>query len=523
MSSSLELLIQSRHPLISIETRDEERANELIREASAKLERPLYEWTMTAGLRQLSDKGVWLPVSMLMGKQTLTIFTQMLGLPTVGSDGSQATPVKKAIDALTCVVELPQCAIYVFKDLSPHTKDAHVQRLLRDAVALGDRRKSTVILLDALPLPNDVKRLAVPFEIGWPTAEELEEVVKQTFAKVRKESMYEVTASLTRRDMDQLVQTLRGLTRSEAERIVASAIYQDFSLTASDLPKILEAKRALLGASGCLESIAADFSMEDIGGLETLKAWLRQRRDGFSKKAREFGLPPPRGVLMLGVPGSGKSLCAKAVAADWKMPLLRLDPGVLYQKFVGESESQLRQALAQAEAMAPVILWIDEIEKAFASATASSADGGLSKRMFGTLLSWMQDHRHPIFIVATANDISALPPELMRKGRFDEVFFVDLPNSESRMNILAIHLTRQRRDPTNFDLLQLAEASEGFNGGELEQAVIGGMYAAFQAGTDLEDQHILDEMAKTRPLSVLMAERIAELRAWAENRCVAAN
>lgn len=524
MPSSLKLLVQSRHPLISIETRDEERAVELVREIAAELKRPLYEWTMTSGLRQLGDKGGWLPVAMLAGKQTLTILTQALtGLANTIGDGTGATPVKKAIDALTCVVELPQSAIYLFKDLGPHTKDAHVQRLLRDAAGLADRRQSTVILLDALPLPTEIKRLAVPFEIGWPTAEELEEVVKQTFAKVRKESLYEVTAALTRRDMDQLVQTLRGLTRSEAERIVASAIYQDFSLTAADLPHILEAKRALLGATGCLESIAADFSMEDIGGLDNLKAWLRQRRDGFSKKAREFGLPPPRGVLMLGVPGGGKSLCAKAVAADWKMPLLRLDPGVLYQKFIGESESQLRQALAQAEAMAPIVLWIDEIEKAFASASAASADGGLSKRMFGTLLSWMQDHRHPIFIVATANDISALPPELMRKGRFDEVFFVDLPAAESRASILAIHLTRRSRDPDQFNISQLAEASDGFNGSELEQAIAGAMYAAFQEGCELADRHILEEISKTRPLSVLMAERITELREWADGRCVSAD
>ncbi len=524
MPSSLKLLVESRHPLIAIETRDEERAVELVREVAAELKRPLYEWSMTSGMRQLGKQGAWLPVAMLAGKQSLTILTQALtGISTGTADGTGATPVKKAIDALTCVVELPQSAIYLFKDLGPHCKDAQVQRLLRDAAGLADRRKSTVVLLDAAPLPSDIKRLTVPFEIGWPTADELQETVKQTFARVSKESLYEVTASLTKRDMDQFVQTLRGLTRSEAERIVASTIYQDFSLTASDLPKILEAKRTLLGSSGCLESIAADFSLEDIGGLNNLKAWLAQRRGGFSKKAREFGLPPPRGVLMLGVPGGGKSLCAKAVAADWKMPLLRLDPGVLYQKFIGESESQLRQALAQAEAMAPVILWIDEIEKAFASATASSADGGLSKRMFGTLLSWMQDHRHPIFIVATANDVSSLPPELMRKGRFDEVFFVDLPTLESRISILSIQFTRRGRDPSQFDLAQLAAAAEGFTGGELEQALIGGLYAAFQDGVELTDQHVLDEMSKTRPLSVLMGEKIAELREWADGRCVSAD
>jgi SpoVK/Ycf46/Vps4 family AAA+-type ATPase len=420
-------------------------------------------------------------------------------------------------------IELPQSTIYLFKDLGPHAKDAQIHRLLRDAAALGERRQSTVILVDSLSLPPEVKRLTVPFEIGWPTAEELEDVIKQTYAKVRRESMYEVTANLTRRDMDQLVQTLRGLTRSEAERIVASAIYKDYTLKSDDLPMILEAKRALLGAAGCLESVAVDFVMEDVGGLDNLKAWLRQRRDGFSKQARDFGLPTPRGILMLGIPGAGKSLCAKAVAADWRMPLLRLDPGVLYQKYIGESESLLRQALAQAEAMAPVILWIDEIEKAFASASAASADGGLSKRMFGTLLSWMQDHRHPIFIVATANDVSALPPELMRKGRFDEVFFVDLPSAEARASILAIHLERRNRVPGAFDIEQLAAASEGFNGSELEQSVIGAMYAAFQEKVELQSRHIFDDFNRTKPLSTLMHEKIMELREWAANRCVSAD
>lgn len=518
MPSSLKLLVQSRHPLISIETRDEERAVQEVRKIATELGRPLYEWSMTSGMRQLSEKGTWLPIAMLAGHQTLTLITQAVGI-----GGEAGTPVKKAVDALHVAIELPQSTIYLFKDLGPHAKDAQVHRLLRDLAALGERRQSNIILIDSLPLPTEVKRLTIPFELGWPTAEELEEVIKHTYTKVRRESMYEVTATLTRRDMDQLVQTLRGLTRSEAERIVASAIYRDYTLKPEDLPLILEAKRALLGAAGCLESVAADFTMEDVGGLDNLKAWLKQRRDGFSKKAREFGLPTPRGILMLGIPGAGKSLCAKAVAADWRMPLLRLDPGVLYQKYIGESESQLRQALAQAEAMAPVVLWIDEIEKAFASASAASADGGLSKRMFGTLLSWMQDHRHPIFIVATANDISALPPELMRKGRFDEVFFVDLPSAEARASILAIHLERRKRSPGIFDLEQLAAASVGFNGSELEQAVIGSMYAAFQEGTEVQSRHLFAELAKTRPLSVLMHEKIEELREWAANRCVLAD
>jgi SpoVK/Ycf46/Vps4 family AAA+-type ATPase len=305
--------------------------------------------------------------------------------------------------------------------------------------------------------------------------------------------------------------------------VIASAIYQDYRLCGSDLSRIVDAKRQLLGSTGCLESIVADFSPEDIGGLHNLKDWLRVRRGGFSQEAREFGVEPPRGVLMLGVQGCGKSLCAKVVASDWKMPLLRLDPGVLYQKYIGESENRLRQALRQAEAMAPVVLWIDEIEKALASASADSSDGGLSQRMFGTLLTWMQDHRHPIFLVATANDVSQLPPELMRKGRFDEMFFIDLPDAAARARILGIHLSRRNRDPAAFDLERLGAAADGFSGAELEQAVRSGLYAAFSQQQELSTEILLNELGQTRSLSAVMPERIAQLQAWARERCVPAD
>jgi AAA+ superfamily predicted ATPase len=416
-----------------------------------------------------------------------------------------------------------EAAIYVFKDIGPHCKDAFVHRTIRDLLNECMASRSTMVFVDVLPLPSEIRRFAVKYDVGWPTAPELEQTVRDTFKRIRRENLREVSANISKRDMEQIVQSLRGLSCREAERVIASAIYDDYALTVQDLPHIVEAKRTLLGSTGCLESIVADFSLEDVGGLDNLKAWLKARRGAFSRRAREFGIETPRGVLMLGVPGSGKSLCAKAVAADWKMPLLRLDPGLLYQKFIGESESQLRQALAQAESMAPVVLWIDEIEKAFASATASSADGGLSKRMFGTLLSWMQDHRHPIFLIATANDISALPAELMRKGRFDEVFFVDLPNDDARKRILAVHLERRKRNPADFDLDRLAAASDGYTGSELEQVVVSALFSAFTEENGLSDAHILDAIEKTNPLAVLMREQISELRRWANGRCVSAD
>ncbi|QDU37608.1 ATP-dependent zinc metalloprotease FtsH [Maioricimonas rarisocia] len=496
MPETLSLLIRSGNPLISIETIDESRAIERVEAVAKDLRRPLFVWSLTEGLcpHEFSRRG------------------------------EPVVPAGKSSPAVEYVRANPgQKSIYLFRDLGPHCRDAMIHRTLRDILDGCDKTGNTIILVDALPLPDEISRFSVRYEVGWPSADELEKAVRRTYQKIRRSSYEEITHKLTKRDIEQLVQTLRGLTIPQAERVVASAIYDDYALTAEDLPHIIESKRTLLGSAGCLETIAADFSSGDIGGLGNLKSWLRQRRGGFSREAREYGLEPPRGVLMLGVPGCGKSLCAKVVAADWKMPLLRLDPGVLYQKFIGESESQLRQALRQAEAMAPAVLWIDEIEKAFASASASSADGGLSKRMFGTMLSWMQDHRHPIFIIATANDISALPPELMRKGRFDEVFFVDLPDEAARAKVMGIHLKRRGRKPDDFNLSELAEAADGFSGSELEQAVISAMHAAFSRREDLADRHLLKAIRDTQPLSILNAEKIAQLRAWARHRCVPAD
>lgn len=495
MSDDLALLIRAGYPLISIETTDEGGAERLVRSVAEKIDRPVSRWSLTEGLR-----------------------------PSLApADAKPAVPPGKLALALAYIAEQSGPEIYLLKDAGPHTKDATVHRSFRDILSKADKTGATLILIDSLPLPDEFRPFAVRFELGWPDVEELKEIVKETFRSARARSETPLSASLTNRDLEQIAQALRGLSRDDAARVVSTAIYDDGALTAEDLPRIVEAKRRLLGGIGCLEAIAADFQPDDIGGLANLKSWLKRRRGGFTSQAAEFGLEPPRGVLMLGVPGCGKSLCAKVVAADWGMPLLRLDPGVLYQKFVGATETRLREALRQAEATAPCVLWIDEIEKAFASASADSADGGLSQRMFGTLLSWMQDHRHPIFLIATANDVSVLPPELMRKGRFDEIFFVDLPPAAARQQILSVHLRRRRRDPANFDLFGLAEAADGFTGSELEQAIVSGLFAAFAEKAELCDRHLYAELSSTRPLSTLMAERITELRAWAEDRCVPAD
>lgn len=498
----MSLLIRAGHRILALETDDEPTALAEVRALAEEMRQPLWEWSCTEGLvrtRPLSKTGS--------------------APPTI--------PAQLASKALAHVYQAQEPCVYVFKDIGPHANDALVIRQLRDLSDPGASRQASVILIDAAPLPDEARKLTIQLELPRPGPEELERIVKASFQRVKTEieaqpDAPKVEARLTRREMDQLVSTLRGLTATEVSRVIATTVLDDNRLSAEDLPRIVEAKRALIGTSGCLETIETELNDVELAGLGKLRTWLDNRRQAFSPKARAFGLEYPRGMLLLGIQGCGKSLCAKLVARQWNMPLLRLDPSALYQKYVGATESRLRQALQQAQAMAPVVLWIDEIEKAFASAAATSADGGLSQRMFGTLLAWMQEHRHPIFLVATSNDISALPPELMRKGRFDEIFFVDLPGDESRRAILTAHLTKRGRNPEAFDMPSLARATAGFSGAEIEQAVIAGLYDAFAASAELETAHILEAASRTQPLSVVMGEKIASLRAWAANRCVPA-
>lgn len=498
----MNLLLKAGQRLISIQTDDEPSALAAIRELAEKTNGFLWEWSCTAGLvrsRPLPKSGQSIP----------------------------AIQAHSAIKALGHLVQTEEHAIYVFKDIAPHSADPLVIRHLRDIADPGTICRASVILVDSAPLPDEVRRLTVELELPRPDPTEIERLIKTSFQKVKTEIEAQpggnkVEAHMTRREMDQLVSTLRGLSATDISKIIAASVLEDNRLSADDLPKIVEAKRAMLGSSGCLETIETEINDVELAGLDRLRSWLETRNQAYSPKARAFGLEYPRGMLLLGIQGCGKSLCAKLVARQWNMPLLRLDPSSLYQKYVGATEGRLRQALQQAQAMAPVVLWIDEIEKAFASAAATSADGGLSQRMFGTLLAWMQEHRHPIFLVATSNDISALPPELMRKGRFDEIFFVDLPGKSARRSILSAHLQKRNRKPDLFDLEKLVSAMDGFSGAEIEQAVIASLFDAYAQNTELQDNHILDAIERTQPLSVVMREKIESLRQWASQRCVPA-
>jgi len=332
-----------------------------------------------------------------------------------------------------------------------------------------------------------------------------------------------VRVELVDEDRARLLERLHGLTLLEAEKVLTRVIVEDGRLGPEDLDEVLEAKRDLVERDGLLEYRPSGAGLDEVADLAALRAWLEERKAFFHDpaRARSFGLPAPRGILLLGVPGCGKSLSARAVAGSWTLPLLKLDPSRLYNKFVGETERNFRRATEMAERLAPVVLWIDEIEKAFAA--AGEGDGGVSMRVLGSFLSWLQDREGDVFVVATANDVSRLPPELLRKGRFDEIFFVDLPDREARRAVLALHLARRDRDPKAFDLEALAEATEGFSGSELEQVIVAGLYASFSDGESLTTGRILEEANRTRPLSRVMAEKVAGLRSWARGRTVPAN
>ncbi|MGH9197819.1 MAG: AAA family ATPase, partial [Acidimicrobiia bacterium] len=308
-----------------------------------------------------------------------------------------------------------------------------------------------------------------------------------------------------------------GLSLLEAEQVIQQAALRDGVLSSEDLPFIRGAKAELLEAGGCLELVEADHgTLVQVGGMDSLKEWLRLRGRALEAKAAEYGLESPRGVLVTGIPGCGKSLVAKTLARTWGVPLVLLDPSRLYGPYVGESEKRLHDSLATVEAMAPVVLWVDEIEKGFA--TTAEGDAGVSRRILGTFLRWMQDRPPGVFLVSTCNDVSALPPELLRKGRFDEIFFVDLPDAEERATIFQLHLQKRKRDPKLFNIEELASESDGFSGAEIEASIVGAMYRSFAEDREVVHQDLLDELRSTSPLSDTRAEDVARLRAWAAGR-----
>ena len=383
-------------------------------------------------------------------------------------------------------------------------------------------RRSILILAASISLPPELRADAVEFDLGLPSADELLRGVKCTIADLV--STQGVQSALDAAAMGELAKNLTGLSEDEALRLLRQCVLTRGNADSALLPDVLEAKRQALRSEGLLETVKRDASFRDVAGLQHLREWIAKRKSAWTADGRRFGLVPPKGILIMGVQGCGKSLAARAVAGEWDYDLVRLDAGALYDKFVGESEKRLRKALELAQKLAPVVLWIDEIEKAFASAgTSGDADAGLSQRLLAALLTWMQDREGGVFLAATSNNIIVLPPEMLRKGRFDEIFFVDLPNTEARAALFALHLKKRGRDPVGFDVTKLAAATKGFSGAEIEQSIVAALYTAFSQKQQLGTEILLAEVQGTQPLSVTRAEEVSAIRDWARNRAVPAD
>ncbi len=484
----LELLIKSHHPIILIESHEEPRMLQLISRIGIKQYKPVYRWSITDGLkRQDIDLGS-------------------------GDDKADEEEV------LWKIRDGQNEGIYVLCDYHPYLTKPLLIRLLKDIALAHEQSKITLVMLShRITLPPELSRLAASAKFSMPTRAELENIVKETAREWRQRHKQSVKTD--QESFNLLIQNLSGVTTEDARRLARTAIFNDGSISASDIPMVMKAKHNLLRGDEVLSFEFDTARFSDVGGLSRLKGWLEQRKPVFHGEADAASLDPPKGIMLLGVQGGGKSLAAKAVAGLFSVPLLRLDFANIYNKYHGESERNLRESLSTAEAMAPCVLWIDEIEKGIST---GSSDGGTSQRILGTLLTWMAEKKQPVFLVATANDIERLPAELVRKGRFDEIFFVDLPDKAVRQEIFAIHLARREQDVTRFNTAVLAEMSEGFSGAEIEQAVVSALYATHAQGSTLENHHIEEELLGTRPLSVVMYEKVDYLRQWASERTVPA-
>jgi SpoVK/Ycf46/Vps4 family AAA+-type ATPase len=485
----LDTMIRARYPLLWLVTWEEQRVEALLSDLARAHGKDLLEWTVTRGLSALSG--------------TLR--------------GVDAEETRDPVAALKAIGKLPNPSLVLLKDFHHALDGPVVVRALRE---LGTKLKSaftTVLLVGpTLKLPEELEKDVSVIDVPLPTRDDLMQLLRDIARVVTKNKR--AVVELTVEQAEALVDAAHGLTLAEAENAFAKAIAQDNRLDGSDLRLILEEKRQVIRKSGLLEYYATDQTLADVGGLTHLKRWLERRRNAFSDAARRFGLPEPKGVLLLGVQGCGKSLTAKAIATTWKMPLVRLDMGRIYSGLVGSSEENLRKAIRVVESLAPVVLWVDEVEKGLAGASGGSNDTGVSARVFGTLLTWLQEKTAPVFVVATANRIDTLPPELLRKGRFDEIFFIDLPSVQERKAILDIQLRRRARNPALFPLEELALLTENFSGAELEQVVVSALYDAFADGKELEPHHLVMAVKETTPLAVTMAEEVRRLREWAKSR-----
>ena len=482
VDNEISTLIRARYPIIYIVSWEERRVEVALREMALP-SKQVYVWSITTGLQPQP--------------------------PT----GQLATTV---LSTLEYIDRSEEEAIFILRDLHSSIADPIIIRRLRDMVAdIKNSRKTIIILAPILRLPPELEKDISVVDYDLPSYADLNSLLDLIIDKMKRDGA-QVDTSLTEEQHEQVIKAAQGLTLTEAENVFARSLVETRRF---DVEIIVKEKEQIVRKSGLLEYYPANEKFSDVGGLAKLKDWLVKRGSGFTEKARAFGLPDPKGILLLGVQGCGKSLSAKAVGALWGLPILRLDVGKIFSGIVGSSEHNVRRAIQVTESVAPVVLWMDEMEKGFAGVQSSPfSDAGTTSRVFGTFITWLQEKTAAVFVVATANDITQLPPELLRKGRFDEIFFVDLPSEAERRDIFSIHLLKRKRDLDAFDLNALAASSDGFSGAEIEQAVVSALFDAFAAGRDVTNEDVLISLKASVPISVTMAEQIADLRLWAEKR-----
>jgi ATP-dependent 26S proteasome regulatory subunit len=494
ISQEIETLIRARYPILYIVSCEETRVQAAIVEISHRRQKRVFEWSYSTGIVPAGTS-----IQSLKNRNPAT---------------------KDPLIALDQVIEQVEPAIFLFKDFHPFLSRSNfaVTRKLKEiALHLKNSFKTIVLVSPILEIPMELEKEVTVLNFPLPTREDLSALLDRILEEVKE--LKHVRIDLDTAGRERLLQAALGLTLGEAENVFAKILVKSERLSGEDVNEVFSEKQQIIRKSGLLEYYATTETFANVGGLTVLKDWLQKRAVAFTSEARAFGLPAPKGVLLLGVQGCGKSLCAKAISSLWQLPLLRFDMGKMFNSLVGSSEENVRKAIAVAESVAPAILWVDEIDKAFAGSQVSGAtDGGTTARVFGTFLTWLSEKTAAVFVVATANDISQLPPELMRKGRLDEIFFVPLPSVEERQEIFRIHLAKRGRDPRRFELEAFAQASQDFSGAEIEEAVISALYDAFYAQRDLETDDVLESLRQTVPLARTMDEQLNRLRSWAEGR-----
>jgi AAA+ superfamily predicted ATPase len=507
----LKILINSSTPIVVMETVEELRALSLVHSACSDLSLALFEWTVADGLVRSGISAATLPLS--PSRPSLS-----------DAAASPRTAMYNTLDPVQALANLETMtleAVFVLKDFHRHMDNPVVIRRLRDVgQKFSANRRTLILTAPAIEMPPELVSLVEFLDLPLPDRDRLREIIRETYTRMA--GTHTLKLQLDATGVDAMAANLRGLTEEAAERAISQTIVGRLALSPDCITDVLEAKKALLKRSEMLEFVDSTDTMSSVGGLDNLKRWLEQRRGAWDDGAEKFGLDPPKGVIILGTQGCGKSLCARAVAGEWKLPLVKFDTAAVYDKFIGETEKRIQKVFQVAEGLAPCVLWIDELEKVFAGSgpDSASADAGVSSRLLASFLSWMQDRKPAVFVAATCNNVTVLPPELIRKGRFDELFFVDLPSVVERKQIFAIQLTKRKRKAADYDLDRVAIAAKGFSGAEIESAVQTALYAAFARKQELSNDDLLTALSSTVPLSITRAEEIAELREWAKDRAV---